>query len=248
MIDSLVILGDNIFGETLSVGACRENATALGITGIVAAPARGNDYSLVSANDRLAVHAAADDAIWQLARVDPHQGAAAHSELRRCQVELGCVGLFLNPDEEVFRIQDAEEIVRYAASLGMPVVIVAGVPLRSEPLQILELAQKVPEAELILTSGGQVNIAGLGMIDAWAALTRTPRISVLTNGEYRQDYLERIVHELGPDRLYFGSAAPYYDQAFELLRIQNVGYSTAELQQILGGNARRAFSGQPLAG
>ncbi len=243
MIDSLVILGDNIFGETLSAIACRDGAAALGIASVVAAPARAKDYSLVNANDRLATHATTDAAIWQLARVDPHQGAAALSELRRCQVELGCVGLFLNPDEEVFRIQDAEEIVRYAAVLDLPVVVVAGIPLRSEPLQILELARKVPEAELILTSGGQVNITGLGMIDAWAALTRSPRISVLTNGEYRQDYLERIVRELGPERLQFGSAAPYYDQAFELKRILNVGYSATELELVLSGNARRVFGG-----
>lgn len=242
MIDSLVILGENLFGPSFSVSQCLEQAGRLGIDRVVAAPARGRDYDLVSANTRLADEAGGHSAVSRLSRVDPNQGTDAREELRRCVDQLGCVGVFLDPGEEVFRVQAAEDLVRDAAERGLSTVIVAGVPLRSEPLQILELAERVPQARLILASGGQVNITGLGMIDAWIALMKNPNIAVLSNGEYRQDYLERIVRELGPERLLFGSFAPYYEQGFEIARIRNVGYSPQERALIEAGNSRREFN------
>lgn len=241
MIDSLVVLGNNLFRPGLSVEAAVASSSRLGLEGMVAAPARDTDYSVVDANDRLARDAEGHPGIRRLVRVDPNQGRAAENELRRGITELGCVGLFLNPDEEVFRIQDAEPVVRVAAGLGIATVIVAGVPLRSEALQILELSAKVPDARLILSSGGQVNITGLGMADAWIALERNANIAVLSNGEYRQDYLERIVRELGPERLLLGTMAPYYDRTFEIARIENIAYSASDRALVVGGNARRIF-------
>ena len=37
-----------------------------------------------------------------------------------------------------------------------------------------------------MTTGGQINISGLSVVDAWLALTTTPNLHVLTNGVYRQ--------------------------------------------------------------
>lgn len=241
MIDSLVVLGDNLLGPSLSLDDALARADALGLDHIVAAPARGRDYALPSANTRLALAAADTPRVRRLARVDPHQGGAAVTELRRCIDELGCVGLFLNPDEEVFRIQDAEAVVTEAASRRLPVVVVAGVPLRSEPLQILELAERLPDCAFVLTSGGQINISGLSMVDAWAALQKAPNLAVLSNGEYRQDFLERIVRELGPERLLFGSFAPYYDAGFEVARIRNAKFEPTERRLVEHGNSRRLF-------
>ncbi|MCU1570598.1 MAG: hypothetical protein JWR33_1339 [Naasia sp.] len=241
MIDSLVILGDSLFGSRVSVDDAVADAERLGIDGIVAAPARGRDYVLPAANTRLAEEAAAQPAVRRLVRVDPNQGQAAVAELHRGIDELGCIGVFLNPDEEVFRIQDAEPVVRVAAERGLPVVIAAGVPLRSEPLQILELAQRVPRSQLVLTSGGQINISGLSMVDAWAALEQAPNLAVLSNGEYRQDFLERIVRDLGAERLLFASFAPYYEQAFEVTRIRSARFSVIERDLVMEGNARRLF-------
>lgn len=246
MIDSLVVLGENLLGPSLSVPECVSRGARLGIDGFVAAPARGKDYVLPAANDRLAAEAASVGNIRRLARVDPNQGNEAVAELRRCLGELGCAGVFLNPDEEAFRVQEAEQVVRTAAEAGVPVVIVAGIANRSEPLQVLDLAARVPDAQLILTSGGQINISGLSMVDAWAALTASPNISVLSNGEYRQDFLERIPRELGPERLMFASFAPYFEQPFEVARIRNIRYTLAEAAAIHHDNGARAFGLAPL--
>ncbi len=241
MIDALVVVGDSLFGRSLHLADCLENAKRLGVDGVVAAPARGRDYELPPANTRLAAEANGQTEVRRLARVDPNQGGAAIAELERCLDELGCVGLYLDPDEEVFRIQDAEPVVAAARDRGRPVVINAGVPLRSEPLQILEVAERVPDASIVLTSGGQINISGLSMVDAWAALQKAPNLSVLSNGEYRQDFLERIVRDLGPSRLLFASFAPYYDQTFEAIRIGNARFGQAERDFVEWGNARHLF-------
>ncbi|MEO6827172.1 MAG: amidohydrolase family protein [Microbacteriaceae bacterium] len=240
-VDSLLILGPSLVGDSLSVADAVRIGGESGVDAFVAAPAKPREYLLSIANDALAAAAAGKPNLHRLARVDPNQGAGAIAELRRCVDELGCVGLFLNPDEELFRAQDAAPVVRAARDLGIPTVISAGMPARSEPLQILELAREVPDATIVLTSGGQLNISGLSMVDAWVALTAHDNLYVLSDGEYRQNYLERIVRELGAERLLFASSAPRFDQRFELARITNLALSPAERALVEGENAARLF-------
>jgi len=176
-----------------------------------------------------------------LGRIDPLQGAKAVAEARRCLHELGCAGLFLHPGEEAFRVRSAIDVLQVAADAGAPVVVVAGVYGLSEPLQILQLADSVPDATVIMTSGGQINISGLGIIDAWTALERNSNLYVMTNGQYRQDYLERLVRELDPRRVLFSSLSPYYDQGFEVARIRSVTMDGEARSLVESANAARLF-------
>ena len=88
-----------------------------------------------------------------------------------------------------------------AADHGVPVVVAAGLYALSEPLQMMELALAYPTVPIVMTSGGQINISGLGMLDAWLALQRAPNLHVTTNGEYRQDFIERLARDLDPARV-----------------------------------------------
>ncbi len=90
-----------------------------------------------------------------LARVDPNRAADAESEVSRAVTELGCVGVYLDPDEDVFGAQLAAPVVREAQRLGGPVVISAGIPRRSEPLQVLDLVRQVPDATIIIGRADQ---------------------------------------------------------------------------------------------
>jgi predicted TIM-barrel fold metal-dependent hydrolase len=92
-----------------------------------------------------------------------------------------------------------------------------------------------------MTSGGHLNISGLGMADAWAALTGAENLFVLSNGVYRQDYLERVARELGPSRLLFGSFGPYWQQSYEWARIENAALSAQARAAAQGGNAQRLY-------
>lgn len=241
-VDALLILGRSLLGRSLTVDDALRTGSELDVDAFIAAPAKPVEYVMSIGNDRLAEAGAGISNLYRLARVDPNQKGEAVAELRRCVNELGCVGLFLNPEEEVFRVQDAIGVVRAAADLGIPTVVSAGIPARSEPLQILDLARRVPEASIVMTSGGQINISGLSIVDAWSALEAHDNLFVMSDGEYRQDYLERIVNELGAERLLFASSAPRFDQRFECERIANVTLSADNRAKVEGENACRLFA------
>lgn len=240
-VDALAVASPNLFKAGLAVDELVATSLDRGLDMVVVAPGRPFDYALEPANDQLAAACTELQHVARLGRVDPLQGAKAVAEARRCLRELHCVGLFLQPGEECFRLPEAVKVVKVAAAAGAPVVIAAGLYGQSEPLQLLSLSRAVPDAIIIMTSGGQINISGLSMIDAWAALTRSPNLYVMTNGEYRQDYIERIARDLGPERMLFASYAPYYDQGYELARIANADLDAEARQQVEGGNAQRLF-------
>jgi predicted TIM-barrel fold metal-dependent hydrolase len=241
IVDALTIVGPNLFRPTPGLGELQAAARRNGIDGLIVAPARPFDYALPPANDALAAHAAGLPRIARLGRVDPNQGSAGLTEARRCVRELGCTGLFLHPGEEAFKVRLAAAVLEVSAEEGVPVVIAAGLYGLSEPLQILHAVAMVPEATVILTSGGQINISGLSMIDAWAALERHAGLHVMTNGEYRQDFIERLARDLDPNRVLFASFTPYFDQGYELARVRSAALTHAERALVEGDNAVRLF-------
>lgn len=242
MIDALMVLGPNRFGPTIAVADALALADALGLEAIVAAPARPMDYHLGPANTELAAAAGGSGGrIAALGRVDPTDGERAVREAVRCLDELGCAGLFLHPGEEAFPIRVARHVLDAIADRGRPIVVATGFPSQSEPLQVAELAARYPDLPFVLTTGGQINISGLSMVDAWLALTGTPNLAVMTNGEYRQDFIERLARDLDPARVLYASFAPAFDARFEQARIRSARLEPAARSAIEGGNAARLF-------
>jgi predicted TIM-barrel fold metal-dependent hydrolase len=244
IIDALVVAGANRFRNGgLTLAALVAAAATAGIDGLVAAPGRPFDYHLGPANDALAGAATrVDMPVARLGRVDPLDRDRAIAEATRCLDELGCVGLFLHPGEEVFPARLASPVVTVAASRGVPVVVAAGAYSLSEPLQLLELASAHPDVNIVMTSGGQLNISGLGMIDALFALQRAPNLHVMTDGVYRQDFIERLAGDLDSRRLLAGSFAPYFDLGYERRRVVNARLTAEARELVEGGNAQRLFA------
>lgn len=240
-IDALTIVGPNLFRPAPGLTETLAASAALGITGIVAAPGRPHAYALPPANDALAAAAGDNSSVARLARVDPNQGDDAVAEVHRCVTELDCRGVFLHPGEEVFVIRNATAVARAAAQLGVPVVVASGLYALSEPLQVLDLAEAVPEATIVMTTGGQINISGLSMVDAWNALQRHENLCVMTNGEYRQDFIERLAIELDPTRVLYSTFAPYFDRGYETARIESARLPDDARQPVEHGNAERLF-------
>jgi predicted TIM-barrel fold metal-dependent hydrolase len=240
-IDALTVVGPDLFRDAPTIEQTVEASSALGTTGLVVAPGRPRDYHLPPANDALANACGDRPNIARLARIDPNQGVAAVDELLRCVQVLGCKGVFLQPGEECFAARRAVDVVRAAGTLEVPVVIAAGLYAQSEPLQLAELAAAAPGAMLIMTTGGQINISGLSMADAWTALTRHQNLHVLTNGEYRQDFIERLACELDANRVLFATYAPVFDRAFETARITNARLEPGVRRAVELENAQRLF-------
>jgi predicted TIM-barrel fold metal-dependent hydrolase len=242
IVDALMLLGENRFGPTLEVPDALALCERLGIDKLVAAPARPLDYHLEPANERLAEAARASDGrLAALGRVDPLNGRAAQAEARRCLDELGCAGLFLHPGEESFPVAVARHVLEVAAERRAPVVVATGWFALSEPLQVAQAAADVPDIPVVLTNGGQINISGLSMADAWLALTSHDNLLVMTNGEYRQDFIERLANDLSPERVLYASCAPVFDPVFEQKRIRSATMTDEARSAVEGGNAARLF-------
>lgn len=242
IVDALMLLGENRFGRSLSATDAAAQADRLGVERIVAAPGRPADYHLNPANDVLAgIAADSGGRITALGRVDPTDGDRAVAEARRCLRDLGCAGLFLHPFEEAFQITEARDLFAVAAELRSPVVVATGFPMVSEPLQMAQVAVEFPDVAIVMTNGGNINISGLSLADSWLALELAPNLLVMTNGEYRQDFIERLVGEMDAGRVMFASMAPIFDPEYELLRVRSARMPDEARRMLEGEAAARVF-------
>ena len=243
-IDSLVFLGESIFGNSVTPEKLFADLDAAGIDRAVAAPMKPSGYHLGPANDALAAAVAASEGrLTGLVRVDPLLGAAAVAEAERGIRELGFRGIFLHPWEETFLVNDprVDAVVEVARATGVPVVIASGYPWLSEGLQVGEVAKRFPDVTFVATNGLQINMSGLGQTDAELALTDNPNIVIQTTGVYRDDFIVNAVKKFGPERVLFASKYPNFDPKFELLRVRWSDFDAAQQALMLSGNAERLF-------
>lgn len=243
VVDGLTFVGASLFGTSQSYEQLVRGLAENEVDAAVVCAARPVDYHLEPANEAVAVLQKTDPArMIGLARVDANRPDAGQQTLR-CLDSLGLRGVFLHPREEVFAINDprVNEVLDVCSARGAPVVVAAGYPWVSEALQVAELATRHPDVPVVMTNGGQLNISGLGQNDALLALRACQNIVVQTNGVYRQDFLERVVRELGPDRVMFSSMSPHFDPAYEVLRVRLATFSDEDKAVVLGGTATRLF-------
>jgi predicted TIM-barrel fold metal-dependent hydrolase len=242
IVDSLVFLGESIFGHAVSEADLLAWLDELEVEVAIIAPLRPPGYHLGPANDRVAEAARAHPGrLVGLGRVDPNLGDAAAAEAERCLGELGLSGLFLHPWEETYRANNP--MVAEVLPDGVPIVVASGYPWLSEGLQVGELARRRPGAPVVATNGGQINISGLGQTDAELALAAQHNLVLQTSGVYREDFLEGVVERFGADRLLYASAYPFFDPRLELVRVRYAHFGDDARAAILAGNARRLFLG-----
>ena len=241
-IDALCFLGVSRFGYALDADDLLQALDAEGIAMAVVAPVHPHNHDFAAANAEIAaVVADTGGRLVPLARIDPWDGEAALDELALA-VDRGARGVFLHPAEEYFPIDDVRlrPIAERAAELLLPVVVATGYHCLSEAVQVGRFAQWCQDVPVVMTNGGQLNISGLAQSDAEIALG-SPNVHILTNGVYRDDFLERTVRNVGADRVVFGSCAPQFEIAYEHRRVHQVHIGDEERAQLLSGNASRLF-------
>lgn len=94
-------------------------------------------------------------------------------------------------------------LARLAADAGRATVVETGFPMFAEAPKVAELARAVAPGAVVATRGAQLNMSGLGQRNADLALERAPNLSVSMAGMHRQDWLERVIHRFGPERVLF---------------------------------------------
>ncbi|MCL4395967.1 MAG: amidohydrolase family protein [Chloroflexi bacterium] len=220
--DFRVFLGESFDGTRQTADELLKRMDSLEIDKALACPFKPLSYNLDQANASLAAAVKArPDRLFGAARVDPWQPTAGDS-LRRALDTLGVRALYLNPWEETFQcdLKILDPLMAIALERRVPLLIASGYPWMSEALQVLELASRWPKVQIVMSNGGQINITGLGQADATLALRHAQNLYVDTAGVYRQDFIEETVGEFGGERVLFGSGAPYFDQRYEIKRVQ----------------------------
>ncbi len=193
-------------------------------------------------NDELAqVVAAHPGRLVGLGSVNPWYGDDAVAEVRRCFEELNFAGLKLHPWFTGFLINSPVmyPICEVAAEFGKPILFHTGTPPGSAPLQVGILAADFPGINFVM--------AHLGLPDLWweavAAAARHPNIYLETAGAHSLS-IQRAVEMVGPSRVLYGSDMPFGGRNnvfFQRDKINLIGFSEDELEQIMGGNAARIF-------
>jgi predicted TIM-barrel fold metal-dependent hydrolase len=246
IIDAHVHLGKSIFGYEINAEELLTNMKKYGIDKSVICPVQPFTYHLEPENDFISdVIRKNPNRFIGFCRVDPRQGEKAVSELKRSVSELGLKGLFLHPWEEGYPITAdyVTPVVEEAANLNIPVMIASGFPWLSHALQVGDLAERVPEANIIMTNGGQINISGLAQPDSYLAMQKHSNLYFETSGVYRQDFIEKSIGLYGSNRVLFGSNSPKLNQGFELERAKSATKTNQDAQtDVLGMSAAKLFN------
>jgi predicted TIM-barrel fold metal-dependent hydrolase len=241
ILDAHVYIGKSINGYSLASEQLFDSMDELGIEQAVVCPVQPDSYRLEPENDRIADTVAKhSDRLIGFCRVDPRQGKSALKELER-SCGLGLRGLLLHPWEEGYPVnsKDCVKLVASAAEIGVPTLVEAGYPWVSHASQSADLCFHVPNATVMLSHGGQLNISGMARADTLAAMASHSNLYIQTSGVYRQDFLEEVIERFGIHRVIFGSTFPVMDQRFELQRIKQLALDSEDKADILGRNILR---------
>lgn len=245
IIDIHTHLGTSIFGYKQTSDDLLLLMDELGIDKSVVIPVKPIDYHFSPQNDYIAKEVKKHpDRFIGFCRVDPRLKDNALIELKRCIEELGFKGLFLHPWEETFQINSdfVFPLIEYMKEKNLPVMISGGHPRVADAWQISDLAKQFPEVTMIITSGGQINISGMGLYESEIMLTENKNTIMETSGIYREDFIEDIIKKLGKEKVVFGSNSPEYELRLEILRGKWAHINDEEKNALLWENTERILN------
>jgi len=201
-----------------------------------------------------AVEEMLEDGSWDAARFRPVAVVNPHfpgweEDLRTMATSMGCVALRLIPNYHDYSLHSDEAVqaATVATDLGLPVIVTARMydershhprmyvpPVPME--EVRYLMRMVPEARYLLS---QVTFP--------EASSLLSEMDLVADAGWEMSYkppafmVERVVSELGGERLFYGSGAVLQYPESLLLPVQQAPIDDAARQAILGGNARRLF-------
>jgi hypothetical protein len=178
------------------------------------------------------------DRLLGYARLDPGSPRAA-SLLSWAVRDLGFRGLKLHPVSTLGHPADAAtaELIRGAASLGVPTLFHCGDEPFTTPLELEHAAAAVPKAAIILGHmGGYFHVR-----DAIEVARRRPNVYLETSVMPRPALIRAALDALGPERVLFASDGPGCDPRLEVHKVSRAGLSDPERELLLAANILRIW-------
>ncbi len=125
---------------------------------------------------------------------------------------------------------------------SLPVLIHCGHPIFTLPWSIEELAVNFPDVKVVLGHMGHGNVIYINASIDVAA--RNPNVYLETSGMPMHTKIKEAVERVGPERVLYGSDAPFHHPAVEILRVRLCGLEPELVEQVLGANGRALFLGE----
>ncbi len=177
------------------------------------------------------------DRLFPFVRMDPWYGQAAVDFLTEGARRYNLKGLKLHPTTYALHpySQLTVNLVRRAGELGLPVLFHCGDEMMSYPPQIGELVRKCPDTTVILAHMG-------GLFHTRDALTVAgmfDNVYVDTSEIPHVFPIRLFVDEIGPERVLFGTDAPYCDPLVELEKVKLAGLTPEEYEMVCSRNGMR---------
>ena len=194
------------------------------------------------ANDRILREAAeSNDRLVPFCRLDPRDRPAEEAE--RC-LDAGARGIKLHPRAERFRLEEpeTEPIFALANERGVPVLVHAGRGIPALGRDAVDLAERYPNASIILAHAGVCDLAWI-----WRAAADHPNVFFDTAWWSAVDLLT-LFSLVPPGQILFGSDAPYgtplHSSLLAMRCALQAGVVPDQLRVIMGGQTARLVSGE----
>jgi hypothetical protein len=164
-------------------------------------------------------------------------------EVRRFLDQPRFLGIKLHPLLDGYHPNDpiVHPLYELAVERGSPVLVHCGHPIFTLPWSIEEAIVNFPEARIVLGHMGHGNIVYINASIDVAA--RNPNVYLETSGMPMHTKIKEAVERVGPERVLYGSDAPFHHPAVEILRVQVSGVEPHLLERVLATNSRALFLG-----
>jgi predicted TIM-barrel fold metal-dependent hydrolase len=175
--------------------------------------------------------------------VDP-RNKATYQQAEEMLGKAHCVGIKIHPEEHLYPITEHGRSIFEFATRHKAVVLTHSGEERSLPADFVTLANEYPDVTLILAH------IGCGWDDDLSHQVRA--IQASRHGNVYADtssarsimpnLIEWAVHEVGADRVLYGTDAPLYSTAMQRARIDSAELDDAAKKKILRDNAIRILA------
>lgn len=160
-------------------------------------------------------------------------------EIVQLAFDAGLIGLYLDPGRQGFHLTDemVDPLIELCIACERPIYSHTGTPICAMPFQLAELGRRHPKAKLVMGHAGWSDFCGYDVIPA---ACQAKNIFVETSCA-TGDFVRRLIGEIGPERVVFGSAYPRSRYRHEINKIAALNLSPDVFGKVMHENAERLW-------